>query len=218
MRVLFGLLVPGAIAAQVSMKGQGTLRGVAYDSLATTPLAGAEVWVRGTGQRAITDSSGYFRFDGLGEGRYVLVLAHAALEAVGMDHLAVAVTIETGRVATALLATPSRGTIWARRCAPRGVVEGDSGIIMMGVVTEEGTGRPRAGAIVEFNAAARSLQAVTDSIGWYYACGLSPDALVQVRRRVRVFGPGDTTLAIQVRTGAKAVARRDFAVGPAPAR
>ena len=59
-----------------------------------------------------------------------------------------------------------------------------------------------------------SLQAVTDSIGWYYACGLSPDALVQVR----VFGPEDTTVAIQVRTGAKAVARRDFAVGPAPAR
>ena len=212
--LLCGLLVPGAIAAQVSMKGQGMLRGLAYDSLAHAPLAGAEVWVVGSRLRTITGSDGHFRFDTLTEGRYVLVLAHAGLDSLGMDNLTAAVTVETGRVATTLLATPSRSTIWARRCAATSASEIDNGLIMMGVVTDAGSGGPSAGAIVELGAPPLSLTAVTDSLGWYYACGLSPDATVQVR----VFAGGDTSVAIQVRTGVSAVARRDFLVGRAPDR
>jgi len=189
------------------------LRGVAYDSLAHTPLAGADVWVRGTKLRTITGSDGHFRFDTLTEGRYVLVLAHARVDSVGMEILAAAVTVETGRVATLMLATPSLRTIWSRRCSTAPAAAADSGVLM-GLVTDAASGSRLAGVVLEVSAPTWSLRAVTDSTGWYYACGLSSDATAQVR----VYGAGASAPAFHVRPGNRAVARRDFSMARAPTR
>ena len=55
----------------------------------------------------------------------------------------------------------------------------------------------------------RSFVAVTDSLGWYYACGFSTDVTLQVR----AYGAADSTGMILVRPGIRALARRDFVVG-----
>lgn len=211
-----------ASAAAQGMRGQGALRGLAHDSLLHAPLGGAEVWVRGTNLRTLTDSAGHFRFDTIPEGRHVLVLSHPGLDSVGFFNLAAAVTVETGRVATVLLATPSLATIWQRRCPPSPEPVADSGVLM-GVVTDAATGNRLAGAGVvgrwvvlkqdgvEVGTEERAIATLTDSIGGYVACGVSTDMTVHTR----AYGAGDSSGAVQVRPGARAVARHDFTVGHA---
>ncbi len=221
--ILVPLLVAVGVTgapAQVSIRGQGSIRGVAHDSLLREPLAGAEVWVRGTTLRAVTDSAGRFRFDTVAEGRHLLVLSHPGLDSVGLFNLAAAVTVETGRVTTASLATPSLGTIWSRRCPEPLVPGADSGVVL-GVVTDAATGHLLAGAAVVGTWVAleqdganvttedRAVVTRTDSVGGYTVCGLSTDATVHAR----AYGAGDSTGAIQVRPGARALARQDFTVG-----
>jgi hypothetical protein len=210
-----------AAQGQVTIRGQGSIRGVAHDSLLRAPLAGAEVWVRGTTQRAVTDSAGRFRFDTVAEGRHLLVLSHPGLDSVGLFNLAAAVTVETGRVTTASLATPSLGTIWSRRCPEPLEPGADSGVVL-GVVTDAATGNLLAGAVVvgtwvvlaqrgvNVTTEDRAVVTRTDSVGAYTACGLSTDATVHAR----AYGAGDSSGAIQVRPGPRALARRDFSVGP----
>lgn len=220
--VLCGLLLPGLAGAQVRMRGQGMVRGLAYDSLARSPLAGADVWVQGSQLRTRTDSAGQFRFDDLLDGRYVLVLSHEGLDSVGVYNLAAPVTVETGRVATAFLTTPSLATIWARRCsgAEAPATQADSGVLV-GLVTDAATSHRLAGAEVvatwlalkqegnDVTAEPRAVAVRTDSIGWYYACGLSTD----VTLHVRAYGAGDSTGAIQKRPASRPLARRDFTIG-----
>lgn len=218
--VVLACVAATATAAQVTMRGQGAIRGLAHDSLLHAPLIGADVWVRGTTLRTLTDSTGGFRFDTLPEGRHVLVLSHPGLDSVGFFNLAAAVTVETGRVATTLLATPSLATIWQRRCPAPLAADADSGVLM-GVVTDAATGNRLAGAgvvgawvVIQQNGVNvssedRSIVTRTDSIGGYYACGVSTDATIHMR----AYGTSDSTGVIQVRPSGRAVARRDFAVG-----
>ena len=220
--VLLGVLLPGLAGAQVRMRGVGMVRGLAYDSLSRAPLAGADVWVQGSQRRTTTDSAGQFRFDSLLDGRYVLVLSHEGLDSVGVYNLAAPVTVETGRVATAFLTTPSLGTIWARRCsgAEAPATQADSGVLV-GLVTDAATSHRLAGAEVvatwlalqqennRVTAEPRAVAVRTDSIGWYYACGLSTEVTLQVR----AYGAGDSTGAIPKRPASRPLARRDFSIG-----
>jgi hypothetical protein len=212
--------VAATAAAQVSGSSEGSIRGLAYDSLLHAPLAGAEVWVRGTTRRTITDTSGAFHFEAVPEGRYVLVLSHPGLDSAGLFNLAGAVEVAAGRVATARLATPSLGTIWQHRCPSPLVAEADSGILL-GLVTDAASGDRLAGAAVvgtwivlairgtDVTTEELSFATLTDSVGAYVACGLSTEATVHTR----AYGAGDSTGSIQVRPGARAVARRDFTLG-----
>lgn len=218
--LLLTVSLAGVAAAQVTMQGRGAIRGVAHDSLLQGPLAGAEVWVRGTTLRTLTDSTGQFRFDTVPEGRQLLVLSHPGLDSVGFFNLVGTAIVETGRVATAIVATPSLRTIWARRCPEPLAAGADSGV-MMGDVTDAATGNRLAGAGVvgtwivltqaatEVASEERKLATLTDSLGSYVACGVSTDATIHTR----AYGAGDSSGAIQVRPGTRAVARRDFSVG-----
>src|SRR5690242_10174323 len=107
-----------AFAAQLGPRaasGQTFVTGTVYDSLLLAPLRGADVWVRGSQQRAQTDSSGRFELEGIAPGRYTLLVSHPGLDSAGLFTLAVPVTV-TGTGLSVHVATPSLATLWRRRC------------------------------------------------------------------------------------------------------
>jgi hypothetical protein len=212
---LLGVVVAANLAAQ------GRIHGTAYDSLTRAPLAGAEILVRGTAFRAITDSAGQFHLDGIPLGRQVVVLSHPGLDSAGFFNLAVAVVVEAGAVATTQLTTPSLRTIWRRGCGAELESSADSGVIV-GAISDVATGNRLHGAAVVANwfdlrqvsptavtGGQRTNAAKSDSIGNYALCGVDPDATVHLR----AYGPGDSSGAIQVRPGNRPITRRDFTVG-----
>jgi hypothetical protein len=68
---------------------RATVSGVVYDSVALRPLAAATVQlvdadnVAGTVRTSVTDSLGWFMFDDVADGRYLLGFLHPVLESLG---------------------------------------------------------------------------------------------------------------------------------------
>jgi hypothetical protein len=213
--LLLGVMVASSLAAQ------GRLHGSAFDSLTRAPLASAEILVRGTALRAITDNAGQFQLDGIPPGRQIVVLSHPGLDSAGFYNLAVTVTVEAGRVATAQLTTPSLRTIWRRGCGGEFERGADSGLVV-GAISDVASGNRLHGAAVvatwfdlrqagptEVRGGQRTAAARTDSIGNYALCGGGTDATVHLR----AYGAGDSTGAIPIQPGARPITRRDFTVG-----
>jgi len=96
------------------------LRGVAYDSLRSAPLADAAITLVGGGtpRLATTDSRGRFRFDSVAPGPYTLHMLHAVLDSIGFSGIQTRVAITDGS-AEARLAIPSFATIWKATCGDR---------------------------------------------------------------------------------------------------
>lgn len=196
--------------------------GTAYDSLLRAPLVGAEVHVRGTMLRAVSDSTGRFRFEAVPTGAYTIELAHPGLDSAGLFALTAPVTVDTGAPAMVHLSSPSVGTIWRRLCGRPTPFGTRDTAIAFGTVSDAATGTRFAGATVR--AHWRALQVLgptdvsvrplgggvhTDSLGNYYACGLSTDVTV----RLRAHAGEDSSGAVEIAPGGRAVVRRDFTVG-----
>jgi len=94
----------------------GTLTGVVRDSLASGPLAGASVGVRGTDLHAVTGPSGTFRFQGLGEGTYEVTYSHPVLDSVGHRAESRTVEVRKGEVTDLRLRVPSRSAVLESLC------------------------------------------------------------------------------------------------------
>jgi hypothetical protein len=213
-------------APALGAQARGTIVGTAYDSLSRAPLARAEVQVRGTSLRAVADSSGRFRVDGVPAGAHLLLLTHAGLDSAGLYTLTAPVRVDTGPVVVAI-ASPSLATIWRRLCGrPTPFGTGDTAIAF-GTVSDAATGARFAGAVVRSSWRALSVigptdvtvrplgtTVVTDSLGNYYACGLTADMTV----RLRAFASGDSSGAVEVVPGGRPVVRRDFTIGRAAVR
>lgn len=203
------------------MQAQGTIVGTAYDSLSRSPLAAADVHIRGTLLRAVTDPNGRFRVDAVPAGAHLVVVTHGGLDSAGLFALTAPVTVDTGPVAVAI-ASPSLTTIWRRLCGrPTPFGTGDTAIAF-GTVSDAATGTRFAGAAVR--ATWRALRVVgpgdvsvrplgamvlSDSLGNYYACGLTADVTV----RLRAFAGGDSSGAVEIVPGGRPVMRRDFTIG-----
>ena len=220
-RTLATLAFAAGVAGQAAAQGGGTIRGLAFDSLLGAGLPGAEVWVRGTGRTATTDSVGRFRIDSVPAGRHVLALVHPDLDSAGLHSVAAAVTVGVGDTAVVTLAVPSLRTLWRRACPSPTAVPPDSGILF-GVVRDARTGNRIAGAAIVISwlslqrvgraqvmVDTREARVLSDSIGGYYACGVGADMRLEVRAHV----PADSSGLIQVLPRARPVARRDLTVG-----
>ncbi len=204
----------------VAQTGGGAIRGVVYDSLLHAPLASAEVWLRGTERRELTDRDGRFAFDSVPIGRQVIAVSHAGLDSAGLFTIALPLTIVAGETARVTVATQSLATLWRRRC---GVVLGssaDSGLVF-GVVQDATTGARLAGAAliarwvrltkldnVNVQVNDRDVRVRTDSVGAYYACGVATDMTLLIRG----YAGRDSTGPIDVRLGPRRVARQDLTV------
>ena len=218
-------LVLCACAVASGATAQGVIRGVAYDSLIGAPLVGAEVWLRGVERRALTDSAGAFQLDSIPAGRYTVALDAPGLDSAGIYALTAAVTVAGADTARVSFTVPSLATVWRQRCAARQAAGSDSGIVF-GIVDDAATGAHLAGAGVfvswldlvqqgrtEVRGELHDARVVTDSIGAYFACGVSR----QVTVRLRAYAHSDSTGLIDVHLATRAIARRDFSLGVAGA-
>lgn len=153
----------------------GWVTGVVYDSTLSAPLAGATAFLWGTEHMDVTDADGRFRIEGVPAGEYDLSFVHPRLEALGLAPIARPVRVEAGIEARAAVAIPSPATIRHVICGR----EAGSGGVLVGVVRDERTGTPVAGAQV--TAAWRTTDypemalAETDAAGRYALCGLPLD-------------------------------------------
>lgn len=198
----------------------GSIRGVVYDSLLHAPLGSAEVWLRGTEHRELTDREGRFAFDSVPIGRQVIAVSHAGLDSAGLFTIALPITVGAGETARITIATQSLATLWRRRCGVELGSSPDSGLVF-GVIQDATTGEHLAGAAViarwvrlakldnvNVQVNDRDVRVRTDSLGAYYACGVASDMTLLVRG----YAGRDSTGPIDVRLGPRRVARQDLTV------
>ena len=198
----------------------GAIRGMVYDSLLRAPLGGAEVWVRGTERRETTAHDGRFRFDSVPAGRYVLAVTDAGLDSAGLYTVALPVTVAAGDTLRVTVATQSLATLWHRRCGAELGSSPDSGLVF-GVIQDATTGAHLAGAAliarwvrltkldpINVQVNDRDVRVRTDSLGAYYACGVAADMTLVLRG----YAGTDSTGPIDLRLGARRVARQDLTV------
>jgi hypothetical protein len=221
-------LLTAAMAAIVpvsAIHGQGTpapvrVQGVVYDSLRSTPLAGAVVSLAGDARIIKADSRGRFVFDSVTPGARTFAAQHASLDSVGFSGISARVTVTDGR-SPVVIAAPSFATLWRSACgsgrAPR-----DSGFVY-GTVRNASTHTVVPNADVEVtwidlsvDRAKRVSQnrwsgtSSSDATGNYTICGVPTDVGLRIRATADSAGSGSISL---IGTGAR-VQRRDLSIGP----
>ena len=213
--ILPGFSLAGTLHAQVTSE----VRGFAYDSLRSAPLAGAFISLAGSSRSAVSDSLGRFRFDSLTAGTYTLVMHHEVLDSVGFSGRRARVVL-SGAAAEVTIAVPSFGTLWRAACggAPPGA---DTGFVY-GVVrsTDERPVRRVKVAVAwndltytkvtGFNEKSWGASVPADSLGNFALCGVPTTGVLHV------LAGNDSLVSDRVEMGpiASRVARRDLLVGP----
>ncbi len=216
------LVLVGTTAAAQSTRA---VRGIVFDSVANTPLAGAVVQValtdstRAPADRrsysAVSDSTGRYRVEGLVPGHYVIGFQHDALLALGIESPLRAFDVGTQGIVSLDLATPSANVLRAVRCG-----SGDPARpgMLSGYVTDARTGLlPGGGSVevqwTEIGVKDRKLRAVPFSVradigedGSFLACNITTDAMLSVR----VAALGHRTLNGELVIPMSGVLRRDF--------
>jgi hypothetical protein len=135
------LLLAGLIASS-SLGAQSRVAGIAWDSLAGRPMAGAFLSI--AGRSTTSDSSGRFTIDSVPAGTHGLVMQHDRLDSLGLPGFSMTVVVD-GSQSPVRIATPSARTMWRRACgseAPR-----DSGFVF-GVIRDAGGRTPSADAAI----------------------------------------------------------------------
>jgi hypothetical protein len=202
--------------------GQGAtpIRGIAYDSLRSRPLAGALISIEPFGRTAISDSSGAFVLDSIPAGRHALVMQHEMLDSLGLPEprLVVEVPVLSGAVS---ISTPSFATLWLATCG--GSPPRDSGFVF-GTIRRA---RDRAGVAgaelraswvdVAFDRQRGATQArmggrlESGRDGRYAICGVPNGVQLQMRAGT---APAATD-AIEIFHESPGVTRRDFLLADA---
>jgi hypothetical protein len=214
---------PRAPMAQVVPATTVSVRGAAFDSLRTAPLAGAFVAIAGTGRSALTDSLGRFHFDSLPPGNYRFTLEHAVLDSLGLT--GVAARLNVGSADTSIIvAVPSFATLWRGACGT-GKVPADSALVF-GTIADAAKRGPVANANVDViwldlhttKAKTVSQRHVTmetrsDASGSYALCGVPAN----VGLRIMATADSSASGAIDLAPQSMRVRRRDLLLGPAHA-
>lgn len=215
------LAVGGAVAAPRDAGAQGgvTVRGVAYDSVAGSPLAGALVTLDGI-RSAFSDEQGAFVFDTVAPGDHLLEMTHAVLDSMGLP--GVATRLRIGAVpAPITIAVPSFATLWRAACGER-PAPADSGFVY-GTVRSGLDGRdlPAAGIeltwadirvqnIRELSGRRYRVETESDANGEYSICGVPLDAGLRVQAR----NGGLASAALDLLPTGRRIMRRDLLLGP----
>ena len=214
-----GLLAVCVVAGRAPAQSIPSLRGLAYDSLRSAPLAGAFISLAGSSRSAISDSAGRFQFDSLATGTYTLVLHHDVLDSVGFSGRTARVTVGT-RDAQVVIAVPSFPTLWRAACGgtpPRA----DSGFVY-GVVRSTDD-RPVRGVkvavawndlsytkVTGFDEKSWGASIPVDSLGNFALCGVPTTGVLHL------LAGSDSLVSDRVELGpiTHRVARRDLLLGP----
>lgn len=169
----------------------GTLSGQVRDSGGARPLAGATVFLAGTGHSAVTDSAGRYMMEGIPAGLHLAAFTHPILDSLGAFPSEVEVSVAGGRTTSLDLHAPSRQEVLEAHC---GEGEGEPGAsAVMGRVWSGVEGDPAPGAVVtlqwsryrsptggieQLQADIKRIEAVTDDGGRFRMCGIPPGVLV----------------------------------------
>ena len=222
---LVGALVVSTLASvsiltpSAGAQGSATLRGLAYDSVAMKPLAGAFVSLGGT-QSTFSDSLGAFRFEGIAEGTHLLEMTHARLDSMGLPGVSLRIRADAA-LAPITIAIPSFATLWRAACGDRAAPR-DSGFVY-GTIRRAGDGRVAPGAVVEVSWVDLSVdnavrvsqkryraEIESDERGEFAVCGVPLDAGLRAGARLGT----DASAELDLGGAALRVLRRDFLVGP----
>jgi hypothetical protein len=191
--VLARLMSAPSVGAQVAPVSQrpDTIRGLAYDSLAFRPMAGALITAEPGGESAASDSLG--RFTIYSRMRVMrLVAFHERADRLGLGELTATRPAGDGPWERAIVATPGMNTAWARLCVgQRRPANGMGGILFGSTTAADGATRVAGVGLVLQWQAVKSLLDTTptfesmtvrsDSLGNYLFCGVQefgPAALV----------------------------------------
>lgn len=175
------LVAEGGGITWLADRPTGSVRGLAFDSLRSSPLKGAEVRLAGRSWRTRSDAQGRFSIEGIPPGVYRVEFSHPHLDSLGVEPGWREVEVAAGRTAELELAVPSWGTVLALGCA-------SGGRHIVGLVTVAATGDPLPGASVvaldALSAEGVPLRTQTDSNGAFRLCGLPGSGPVHVVARV----------------------------------
>jgi len=190
----------GAVPLDVLISGAGRVSGtVVADSVSNRPLPGITVALGGTSDSTVTDANGQFELVWVAPGSYTIVLRHAALDSLGIEHLASTVEVGLGTSVTRVLPFPTYDEIAARLC--REPVDFQRQAVIRFVVLDASTGAPLANtpavlvrrplhpAPGDSAVFATTLDVTLDEHGAYVACALSDD------EAVRLEAPPDAVVA-----------------------
>lgn len=163
-----------AASVPVTLRGQGTIRGVVLDSLfARGPLAGATVMLQGAPQTAVSDKLGRFVLRDVPAGRYQVAFFHPILDSLEISAAPVAVDVRDGAAATVTLGMPSVARVAAALCGTG--IETSTGVVF-GVVRDAER--------------ALALDSVEIGVHWYVAT-FEQGALRESRAQVRTVSGAD---------------------------
>ena len=219
--------LPAQGAAAAARRPSATITGVVFDSLASGPLAGANVQLvrdGAPGERALfettTDSRGRFSITNVMPGSYAAGFFHPRLEAMGLDAPVVHVTLEAQRSTDLLLAIPALPALARALCHLP--VASDSATLWVGTVRDAITRAPRAHGDVSVQwmetditrggifSVRRSGVVPSDADGHFAVCNAPADATLFVRAAQG----GEMSGVVVVRFPASRLLARDLVIGP----
>jgi hypothetical protein len=214
-------LASRSAAAQVSVSG------VAYDSLARGPLAGARIQLvsaddpGGSARSTTSDSLGRFAIANVPAGRYTVGFFHPVLDSLGLEAPLRAVRVEGSADVRVDVAVPGPASLRAAICGAR--PETDDGAVVVGVVRAAEDGTPVSGVAVtaqwvELAFTSRGLvrttpkrTVTTAESGWFAVCDVpraGTTTLVAARG-------ADSTALVDVQVPAEGFARQALTIGRA---
>jgi hypothetical protein len=210
-----------------------TLTGTVWDSTAAAPLAGAEVFLEGTGYAATSDSSGYFHLSGLPQGRFIADFRHPRLDTLNVLLQGGPVDLVPGGRTEVFMTIPSFETLAASLCDGEETNPGQGTLV--GEVKSRGDEDPIPAARIQvtwkpprgtasgglldnrtdiFALGNRiGLETATNPAGWYTACGVPSGVELEVV--AEFLERGADTLYAQLAAGDSR--RMDFVLGLPPA-
>jgi hypothetical protein len=201
---LLSFIVPILFAGQAGAQSDSLVQnklasvtGIAYDSIAASPLTGAVVQIVSDdsvgrfGATTVSDRSGRFAFNGVPDGRYNVGFFHAKLDSLGLEPTLRQVTVNGSEPVRIDLAIPSAKRLRTAVCPTRSAA--DSGGMVMGVVRDAGNGNAIAGATVigewleiflgrtGLGRRIPQVSAHTNGSGWFYMCNVPRAGMMTVR-------------------------------------
>ena len=218
---LEGLRQVGGLVTDIRTGGRsiatsraGGIEGVVWDSLGTTPVAGASVSVVGSSQIVYTDSEGRFGITRLPPGLYEVAVQTPDLAAWDFAPAPVSQEVFGGEMARLEYRLPSVSAVIASHCPPVGSDESVERAVLVGHVRSARTGSAiedvavsvhwiRARMINESTAAARitgwedvGVESRTDDRGFFKFCSIPLEKQVTVRATKDGFQPAVDTVRV----------------------
>jgi hypothetical protein len=180
----------GAVPLDVLFSQSGRVTGtVVTDSVTNRPVAGITVALEGTSHSTETASDGSFDLPFVPPGSYTIVMRHAALDSLGIRHLARTIDVDVGAATPVGLRLPSNMEIADVMCTVPVDFEKHS-IIRFLIVDSAGAPLANAPAVFSRAPLGASGQPVPDSTtswdvkldaaGGFLACGLRHDEVVRI--------------------------------------